>query len=79
MNFPDEPFSSLAKVDTARFQQGVEEAEWAIDKLFYTIAGRLGLDHGEVLKSVYALPLLSRLLYLRKDLLSDPGAPDRPE
>ena len=70
-------FSSLAKVDTPRFQQGVEEAEWAIDKLFYTIAGRLGLDHGEVLKSVYALQLLSRLLYLRKDLLSDPEERDK--
>jgi hypothetical protein len=70
-------FSSLSKVDTARFQQGVHEAEWAIDKLFYTIAGRLGLDHGEVLKSVYALPLLSRLLNVRKDLLSDPAERDK--
>jgi hypothetical protein len=70
-------FSSLSKIDTARFQQGVQEAEWAVDKLFYTIGGRLGLDHGEVLKSVYALPLLSRLLYLRKELLSDPGERDK--
>lgn len=70
-------FSSLSKIDTSRFEQGVHEAEWAIDKLFYTIAGRLGLDHGEVLKSVYALPLLCRLLYLRKELLSDPGERDK--
>ncbi len=70
-------FSSLSKIDTARFQQGVHEAEWAIDKLFYTIGGRLGLDHGEVLKSVYALPLLSRLLHQRKELLSDPGERDK--
>jgi hypothetical protein len=70
-------FSSLSKIDTSRFQQGVHEAEWAVDKLFYTIAGRLGLDHGEVLKSVYALPLLCRLLYLRKDVLSDPGDRDK--
>jgi hypothetical protein len=70
-------FSSLAKIDTARFQQGVTEAEWAIDKLFNTIAGRLGFDHGDVLKSVYALPLLCRLLYLRPDLLSDPFERDK--
>lgn len=73
----DALFSSLSKIDTHRFHQGVDEAEWAIDKLFYTIAGRLGLDHGDVLKSVYALPLLCRLLYLRKDLLSDPGERDK--
>lgn len=70
-------FASLGKLDTAAFQQGVKDAEKLIDKLLYTIAGRLGLDHGAVLKSIYAFPLLCRLLHLRKDLLSSPHETDK--
>jgi hypothetical protein len=41
-------FSSLAKIDTPTFQDGVIRSEHYVDRLLNTIAGRLGLDHGDV-------------------------------
>ena len=55
-------FSALSKIDTATFQEGVARTEKHVNRLLNTIAGRLGLDHGEVLGSPYALPLLCRYL-----------------
>ena len=56
-------FSSLANVDSARFAAGLEETEGYVDTLLNMIAGRLGLDHGDVLGSVGAFPLMVRLLH----------------
>jgi hypothetical protein len=58
-------FSALAKIDTERFAIGLSEAEKYVNMLLNTIAGRLGLDHGQVLGSVYSLPLLARYLHQR--------------
>lgn len=55
-------FTSLAKVTTDQFKQGVIKTEAHIDHLLNIIAGRLGLDHGDVLGSAYSLPLLARYL-----------------
>jgi hypothetical protein len=68
-------FSALAKTDTERFALGLGEAERYIDTLLNTIAGRLGLDHGEVIGSVYSLPLLARYLHQHGGKL--PAAKDR--
>jgi hypothetical protein len=58
-------FSALAKIDTPAFQAGVEEAERHVDRLLNTIAGRLGLDHGDVLGSPYSFPLMCQYLAQR--------------
>jgi hypothetical protein len=55
-------FSALAKIDTPTFQEGVIRTENYVNQLLNTIAGRLGLDHGDVLGSPYSLPLLCRYL-----------------
>lgn len=68
-------FSSLQKIDTPTFQQGVKRAEDHVDLLLNTIAGRLGLDHGDVLGSPFSLPLLCRYLELRNGKM--PGSKER--
>lgn len=70
-------FSALAKVDTPQFQDGLDRAEKRVDKLLYAIAGRLGLDHGDVLGSPASLPLLSRYLDQRGGGLPEPKELDK--
>lgn len=55
-------FSALDKVSTGSFQQGLLDAERAVDALLNLISGRLGLDHDQVFGSRYSLPLLCRYL-----------------
>lgn len=64
-------FTSLKDVDTPTFQQGLKQAEKAVDILLNTIAGRLGLDHDRVLGSRYSFPLLARYLASRNWRLGD--------
>ncbi|MHB8576119.1 MAG: GmrSD restriction endonuclease domain-containing protein, partial [Dehalococcoidia bacterium] len=64
-------FSALKDVDTPQFQQGLKQAEKAVDTLLNLIAARLGLDHDRVLGGPSALPLMSRYLLLRGGHLSD--------
>ncbi len=73
----DSLFSSLAKVSTQQFALGLKEAEQYIDVLLNTIAGRLGLDHGEVIGSVYSLPLLARYLHQRGGKLPEAKERDK--
>lgn len=68
-------FNSLSKIDTDRFALGLKESEQYVDLLLNTIAGRLGLDHGDVIGSVYSLPVLSRYLHQRGGKL--PAAKER--
>jgi hypothetical protein len=63
-------FSSLAKVSTDEFKQGVKDAEKYVNFVLNVIAGRLGLDHGDVLGSTYSIPLLARYLGLQGGKLS---------
>jgi hypothetical protein len=55
-------FAALEDVDTAKFRQGLIDAEKGIDKLLNLIAGRLGLDHGSVLAGWAAFPTMARHL-----------------
>lgn len=70
-------FSSLAKIDTSEFQEGVSRAEERVDRLVNMIAGRLGLDHGDVLGSPYSFPLMCRYLDQRGGHLSSSEERDR--
>ncbi|MGH2584815.1 MAG: GmrSD restriction endonuclease domain-containing protein [Dehalococcoidia bacterium] len=58
-------FSALKDVDTATFQQGLQQAEKAINTLLNLIAARLGLDHGRVLGGPSAIPVMTRYLTQR--------------
>lgn len=55
-------FSFLKDVTTPEFQQGLVDAEQAVDLLLDLLGSRLGLDHDRVLASRYALPVLARYL-----------------
>ncbi len=70
-------FSSLADVDTPRFQDGLQRAERAIDQLLNLIGARLGLDHDRVLGSRYSFPLMARYLDRRAFRLDDPRERDK--
>ena len=70
-------FSALSKIDTPTFQDGVLRAEKHVHTLLNTIAGRLGLDHGDVLGSPYALPLLCRYLDQRGGQIPGPKERDK--
>jgi hypothetical protein len=70
-------FSALRDVETAEFQNGLQQAENAIDRLLNTIAGRLGLDHGRVLGGPGCFPLMSRYLIQRGGHFADAAERDR--
>jgi hypothetical protein len=70
-------FSALSKIDTPTFQVGVSRAEQHVNTLLNTIAGRLGLDHGDVLGSPYSLPLLCRYLEIRHGKMPDSRERDK--
>ena len=53
-------FSALKDVNAVEFQQGLKQANKAIDYLLNVVGGRLGLDHERVLGSRYAFPIMSR-------------------
>lgn len=57
------PFSALEKVSAAEFEQALEKTIDYISTLLDTIAGRLGMDHGRVLVSRYAIPVLTAYLH----------------
>ena len=70
-------FAKLGDVDTARFRDGLERAERAVDGLLNLIGARLGLDHDRVLGSRYSFPLMARYLDERKFRLDDPRERDQ--
>lgn len=55
-------FYALDTITTAKFEEGIEKTERAIDKLLNTISSRLGLDHFRVLGSVYSFPVMCRYI-----------------
>lgn len=70
-------FSSLRKVDSSKFQEGLKQTEKGINYLLNMISARLGLDHHQVLGSVYSFPVMSRYLYDQGGKLSDAREQDR--
>jgi hypothetical protein len=53
-------FDAMKDVSTTEFQDGLKSAEKTTDTLLNLIASRLGLDHGDVLGSRYAFPVMAR-------------------
>ncbi len=64
-------FTALANVGPAEVNQGLRQAEGAIDALLNLVSSRLGIDHDRVLGSRYSFPLLARYLTQRGGRLSD--------
>lgn len=57
-------FASLDTVDSRSFGRAFTQAVDYIDTVLNLLADRLGLDHGRVLLSRYAIPVLTRYLHL---------------
>ena len=55
-------FDAMKDVSTAEFQDGLKAAERTTDTLLNLVASRLGLDHGDVLGSRYAFPVMARYI-----------------
>ncbi len=53
-------FIALKDVSPQEFKQGLDRAEHHVDRLLNLIGSRLGLDHDQVLKGKFALPVLAR-------------------
>ncbi|HEU5330445.1 MAG TPA: DUF262 domain-containing protein [Thermomicrobiales bacterium] len=64
-------FSALKDVTVPAFEDGLRQAEAAVNYLLNMIAGRLGLDHDRVLGGRYAFPVMSRYLMQRGGKLKD--------
>lgn len=64
-------FTALRDVRPAAIQQGLRQAETAINYLLNMISGRLGLDHDRVLGGRYAFPVMSRYVDRRGGRLGD--------
>jgi hypothetical protein len=64
-------FDAMKNVTTSEFREGLEAAERTTDTLLNLIASRLGLDHGDVLGSRYALPVMARYLAQKNYKVAD--------
>ncbi|HEX3045276.1 MAG TPA: DUF262 domain-containing protein [Bacillota bacterium] len=64
-------FAALKDVGVKEFKEGLQKAEKTIDKLINMIASRLGLDHDQVLGSVYSFPLMARYTHQQGGNLKD--------
>ena len=64
-------FDAMKDVTTAEFQEGLKSAERTTDTLLNLIASRLGLDHGDVLGSRYAFPVMARYVAGKKYKITD--------
>ena len=64
-------FDAMKDVTTAEFHDGLIAAERTTDTLLNLIASRLGLDHGDVLGSRYAFPVMARYMFQKKYKIAD--------
>lgn len=69
-------FTRLHNVEPEKVKNGVERVEKAIDTLLNLVAGRLGLDHDEVMFGKYAFPVMAHYLD-RRGHLADAVERDR--
>src|SRR5699024_6927239 len=70
-------FSALRKVEGPQFQEGLKHAEKGINYLLNMISARLGLDHHQVLGSIYSFPLMNCYLYARGGRLQNSREQDK--
>jgi hypothetical protein len=64
-------FDAMKDVTTSEFHDGLKAAERTTDTLLNLIASRLGLDHGDVLGSRYAFPVMARYVFQKKYKIAD--------
>ncbi|MGW4635420.1 GmrSD restriction endonuclease domain-containing protein [Nocardia sp. NPDC004415] len=57
-------FDALGDLAPAEFEQALSDTAVQVDTFLDTVAGRLGLDHDRVLMGRYAIPVITRLLFL---------------
>ncbi|KAF0845645.1 GmrSD restriction endonuclease domain-containing protein [Nocardia caishijiensis] len=57
-------FDALGDLEPAEFELALSESARQVDTFLDTVAGRLGLDHDRVLMGRYAIPVVTRLLFL---------------
>ncbi|MFI1240913.1 GmrSD restriction endonuclease domain-containing protein [Nocardia salmonicida] len=57
-------FDALGDLAPAEFEQALVDTTEQVDTFLDTVAGRLGLDHDRVLMGRYAIPVITRLLFL---------------
>jgi hypothetical protein len=70
-------FANLDLVSTTQFQEGLKQAEKAIDTLLNTLSARLGLDHDRVLGSRYSFPVMAHYLVRHGGKFTDAAEQNR--
>lgn len=70
-------FSSLDGVSSAEFRSAFTQTVGYLDTLLNLVADRLGLDHGRVLLSRYAFPVMVRYLHLNEGAFPSVGERDK--
>ena len=70
-------FLYLDSVSNKQFDEALHKASGYIDTILNLLAGRLGLDHGRVLLSRYAIVVLTRYLHNNKGAFPDKGSQDK--
>ncbi len=70
-------FSFLDQVSSKEFDQALHQASAYINTILNLLADRLGLDHGRVLLSRYAIAVLTRYLHLHGGKFPDKASQDQ--
>lgn len=70
-------FSFLDQVSSKEFDQSLNQASAYINTVLNLLADRLGLDHGRVLLSRYAIAVLTRYLHLHGGKFPDKASQDQ--
>ncbi len=70
-------FSSLDVVSSSEFRSAFTKTVGYLDTLLNLVADRLGLDHGRVLLSRYAFPVMVRYLHLNGGAFPNVGERDK--
>lgn len=70
-------FSFLEQVSSDQFDLALHKTVGYVDTVLNLLAGRLGLDHGRVLISRYALPVLTRYLHLHDGVFPSKADQDK--
>jgi len=70
-------FSFLDQVNSKQFDQALHQASAYINTILNLLADRLGLDHGRVLLSRYAIAVLTRYLHLHDGKFPDRASQDQ--
>jgi hypothetical protein len=70
-------FTALKDVETPQIREGLARSEKLIDAVLNQVSSRLGLDHSQVLKSVFAFPVMARYLNQHDGRFTDYRERDR--